>query len=237
MPDEVAVEVKDGTSLFAAAIEADVELESQCGGRCGCALCRVKLLEGLDSVSPMEWEEQAHLGSVFHVTHERLACQTRVLGDVVVEIPEAVERVKKAYVPHAYKKNAQAALLARIQAQESEVDSQRTVKGKQRRRRRRKGPTPSSQQLAAASGEQPAAGGGDEGRARSRPRPRPDGGRPDGGRPGGGQPAGDKAAAPPDGERKRPRRRRRRRRRKPRGGGGGGGGQPGGGSSGTSSGS
>jgi ferredoxin len=221
MPGEVAVEVKEGTSIFAAALEADVELESQCGGRCGCALCRVKLLDGLDNVSSMEWEETAHLGTVFHVTHERLACQTRVSGDVVIGIPETVERAKKAYVPHKYKKNAQQALLARIAAQESEVDSQRTVKGKQRSRRRRgsaEGPpsaehraaTPSSGQHRAAPADAP------EGSKRE-DRRRPQGPARGDGRP---RPAQDGADPGAGGEGDRPRRRRRRRRRKPRGGGG-----------------
>lgn len=223
LPDDVVIEVQEGTTLFAAAIEADVELESQCGGRGGCALCKVKLVQG--DVTPMEWEEQTHLGTVYHVTQERLACQTQVLGEVVAEIPVPVERVKRAYVPHKFRRNAQQALLARLAAQESEVDSQRTVRGRARRRRR--GPA-----MAAGDSQETAAvderrkGPSDRGEAKSERT-----------RPGQGAARGGRDARPRDGERqqaeasqqpaggKRRRRRRKPRRRK----GGGQGGAPGGG--------
>jgi len=226
LPDDVVIEVEDGASLFSAAIEADVELESQCGGRGGCALCRVKIVEG--DITPMEWEEQNHLGTVYHVTQERLACQAKILGDVVAEIPVPVERVKRAYVPHKFRRNAQQALLARLQAQESEVDSQRTVRGRARRRRR---PRPEGE---GTSSEARAVGEG--------PRKRASGARrPAGGKAGGGGPQGGRGEKPRDGDRppaeagkrpsggKRRRRRRKPRRRKGSGGGGAPGGGPAGG--------
>ncbi len=140
LPDETTVEVREGATLFLAAIEAkDVDIESQCGGKGGCALCKLIIREGADNLSEMEWDETSHLGNVFHVTHERLSCQARILGDVVVEIPEPVERAKKTYIPHAVKRNREQALQARLEAEEAEQDSTRTVKGRTRRRRRRRG--------------------------------------------------------------------------------------------------
>lgn len=169
LPDEISVEVREGATLFLAAIEAkNVDIESQCGGKGGCALCKLIIREGAENLSEMEWEETAHLGNVFHVTHERLACQSRILGDVVVEIPEPIERAKKTYIPHAIKRNREQMLQARLEAEESEQDSTRTVKGRTRRRRRGRGPGPEERDGApmqgrGRSGQQQAGDGGDQG--------------------------------------------------------------------------
>jgi len=200
LPDDTVIEVEEGTPLFAAAIEADVELESQCGGRCGCALCKVKIVQG--DVTPMDWEEQNHLGTVYHVTQERLACQARVLGDVVAEILPQVERVKRAYVPHKFRRNAQQALLARLEAQESEADSQRTVRGRARRRRRRKPDQATGDPQAA-----PAAGAPQDGGRNPRKDKRPQ---------------AEAGSRPPGGKRRRRRRKPRRRKNSGQGGAAGG---------------
>ncbi|MDP7112533.1 MAG: 2Fe-2S iron-sulfur cluster-binding protein [Myxococcota bacterium] len=142
LPEGTEVDVRNGLSVFAAAIEADAGVESQCGGRGGCALCRVIVREGADNLSPMEWEEEAHLGNVFHVTQERLACQSRILGDVVIEVPEPTERNKRPYVPHRFRKNLAQQVQSRMEAAEGEQDSVRSVRGKTRRRRRGKGRGP-----------------------------------------------------------------------------------------------
>lgn len=214
-PDDVTVEVNSGTSIFAAAIEADVEIESQCGGRGGCALCRVKLPGGDASVTPMEWDERNHLGNVFHVTQERLACQTRILGDLTVEILEPVERAKQPYVPHKYQRNAKAALQARLESEQSEQDAVRTVKGRRRQGRRSRDGGPDSGTLEAAPPPT------------SSPRQGPPSKASGGGSPGGGDRGGNRGGAPGRGkpadedkegtEGQRPRRRRRARRRRGRG--------------------
>ena len=203
LPQDSTVDVSEGLSLFAAAIDADVEVESQCGGRGGCALCRVIVREGADNLSPMEWEEQNHLGNVFHVTHERLACQSRILGDVVVEIPPPVERTKKPYIPHKVRRNLEQMVQARLEAAETEQDSLRSVKGRTRRRRGRResarGPLESRPEMEAA----PSEGGGASGERR----------KPEGNTSG---PEGDAGGKPADSSEQQPERRRSRRRRRPR---------------------
>jgi len=100
-PANVSIEVRDGTTVFAAALAAEVAIPSQCGGRCACALCRVRIVQGAERVSPMQWEEASHMGNCFHLTGERLSCQSRVYGEVVVEIDEidAAERPRSRYIP------------------------------------------------------------------------------------------------------------------------------------------
>jgi len=103
LPAGVTVEVRDGTTVFHAAERAEVAIPSQCGGKCACALCRVTVLEGDAALSPMQWEEEGHLGNCYHLTRERLSCQLRVFGAVVVEISESEmpEKPKSRYIPYS----------------------------------------------------------------------------------------------------------------------------------------
>ena len=102
-PSGVSIEVRDGTTVFAAALAAEVAIPSQCGGRCACALCRVRIVEGAQCISPMEWDESEHMGNCFHLTTERLSCQSRVYGDVVVQIDAVApsSRPRSRYIPAA----------------------------------------------------------------------------------------------------------------------------------------
>ena len=99
-PADVTIEVNPGTTVFGAAAMAGVAIPSQCGGKCACALCRVTVLEGEELVSPMTWEEEGHMGNVFYLTRERLSCQLRVFGDVVVQIAEPPPKKERGrYIP------------------------------------------------------------------------------------------------------------------------------------------
>jgi len=100
-PSGVSIEVRDGTTVFAAALAAEVAIPSQCGGRCACALCRVQIVEGAEFISPMQWEEAGHMGNCFHLTGERLSCQSQVYGEVVVEINEieVADKPQRRYIP------------------------------------------------------------------------------------------------------------------------------------------
>jgi 2Fe-2S ferredoxin len=103
LPAGVSVEVPPGTSVFNAAARAEVAIPSQCGGKCACALCRVRIVEGERYVSPMKWEEEGHMGNAYWITRERLSCQLAVFGDVVVEISGEPAREKRRgqYIPFA----------------------------------------------------------------------------------------------------------------------------------------
>jgi len=85
----VTAEVRAGTSLLDAAQEAGVAVPTSCGGKASCHLCKVKILDGFDAISPMQYTEESALGNVFFITHERLACQTQVIGDVTLDIADA----------------------------------------------------------------------------------------------------------------------------------------------------
>jgi uncharacterized 2Fe-2S/4Fe-4S cluster protein (DUF4445 family) len=86
-PSGVRAECADGDSVFEVGRRAGVEISTACVGKATCGLCRVKLLDGEAHVSPLNAAEKKHLGNVYYLTKMRLSCQTRVSGDVVVEVP------------------------------------------------------------------------------------------------------------------------------------------------------
>jgi len=46
-----------------------------------------EVLDGEAHLTPLNAAEKKHLGNVYFITKTRLACQARVSGDVVVELP------------------------------------------------------------------------------------------------------------------------------------------------------
>ena len=82
------VEVGDGQTVLDAAIENDLPLEHACGGFCACTTCHIIVKDGLDRISKMEEDEMDRLENKDGLTPaSRLACQSKVHGDITVEIP------------------------------------------------------------------------------------------------------------------------------------------------------
>jgi uncharacterized 2Fe-2S/4Fe-4S cluster protein (DUF4445 family) len=81
-PDDESIEVERGVTLQAAAKAAGVELASICGGDGICGRCRVIVRNGNIEAAPTTLlnRDEIQKGYV-------LACQTKVLGDVKVEVP------------------------------------------------------------------------------------------------------------------------------------------------------
>ncbi len=80
--------VDRGTTILEAAVVANVDLRSYCGGNCSCGTCRVEIVEGHRHLSRRESMEELVLGMEAADRGDRLACQTQVLGPVTIRIPE-----------------------------------------------------------------------------------------------------------------------------------------------------
>jgi ferredoxin len=76
------VEVHDGHTMLELCVEADIPMETACGGFAACNSCRVLVLEGGDNISPIEPEEAAFLDA----PGQRLGCQAAPTGSVVVRL-------------------------------------------------------------------------------------------------------------------------------------------------------
>lgn len=81
------IEVTRGTSILDAAFAAGVLLPTQCGGFATCHTCKVRISPLYASAfSPISASEAPLLDDGTMEFGSRLACQTQVLQDAVVEV-------------------------------------------------------------------------------------------------------------------------------------------------------
>ncbi|WP_438445594.1 2Fe-2S iron-sulfur cluster-binding protein [Gorillibacterium sp. sgz5001074] len=86
-PVDKSAEVRPGTTLLDASRRARVQVRSRCSGGLSCLMCKVKVLEGADALSPPQPNELLKLGALAEEGF-RFSCQAKVSGDVTVELPE-----------------------------------------------------------------------------------------------------------------------------------------------------
>ena len=97
-PTGISGRVKKGTTILEAAQKFSVDLNSICGARGRCSKCQVEPTFGAfnklnirskeTSVSERN-ETELIYRTKFHLSEERrLGCQTKILGDLVVDVPE-----------------------------------------------------------------------------------------------------------------------------------------------------
>ncbi len=97
-PSGIRGRVEKGTTILEAAQKLSVDLNSICGARGRCSKCQVELTFGEfnklnirskeTSVSERNDTELIYRNK-FHLSEERrLGCQTKILGDLVVDVPE-----------------------------------------------------------------------------------------------------------------------------------------------------
>lgn len=84
LPDDRLVPIREGETILEAALRADLPIAHVCGGRARCSTCRVRILEGLEHCGARASDEQALTGPLGFGPDLRLACQTRVEGDVTL---------------------------------------------------------------------------------------------------------------------------------------------------------
>lgn len=88
-PEGKSGEVERNLSLLEASEVLGFPLNHDCGGNASCTTCRVEVREGRDNLSEIDFDEQDLLDrEALTEPWHRLGCQARVLGDVVVRVPE-----------------------------------------------------------------------------------------------------------------------------------------------------
>lgn len=84
--NDLSIEIDHNTSILEALRKNNVYIKSSCGGHGNCSDCIIKILEGKENLNSPTFEESNLLGNVFHITKERLACQSLMEGDVTIDI-------------------------------------------------------------------------------------------------------------------------------------------------------
>ena len=82
LPDKTQLSIEDGETILEASLRAGVPHAHACGGRAHCSTCRVWILEGLEHCSERNERERAIAGPLRFGPEVRLACQTKVSGDL-----------------------------------------------------------------------------------------------------------------------------------------------------------
>lgn len=85
-----AGDVEANVTLLEASKALGFPLNHDCGGNASCTTCRIEVQIGGENLSEIDFEEQDLLDrEALSEPWHRLGCQARVLGDVVVLVPEA----------------------------------------------------------------------------------------------------------------------------------------------------
>lgn len=84
LPDDRRAHVEPGQTLLEALREADVPIVHACGGHARCSTCRVRVVAGLEGCTPRTEDEQRMAERIGLEDAIRLACQTKIRGDVTV---------------------------------------------------------------------------------------------------------------------------------------------------------
>ena len=82
-------EVPDKMTVLEAAELLGFPLNHDCGGNASCSTCRVEVMVGGEYLSEIDFEEQDLLDrEALTEPYHRLSCQAKILGDVMVQVPE-----------------------------------------------------------------------------------------------------------------------------------------------------
>jgi len=85
--DKKTIQVAQDETILEASRRAGINHMHVCGGNARCSTCRIYVMEGLDNCFPRNEKEQALADNLNFPDHIRLACQTRIKGNIVIRRP------------------------------------------------------------------------------------------------------------------------------------------------------
>jgi uncharacterized 2Fe-2S/4Fe-4S cluster protein (DUF4445 family) len=85
IPDDVKITAEEGENLLNVAANAGVYIHAYCGGEGVCGKCKVRIEQGEVAATQATRLKSAEIEQGF-----RLACQSKVVSDLVVRIPETI---------------------------------------------------------------------------------------------------------------------------------------------------
>ena len=87
LPDKKNIKVNKGTTILEALESVEININAPCGGKGICGKCKILINKGITTATPIEeellLEEEIKKGF-------RLACQTKLFKDTVIEIPPEI---------------------------------------------------------------------------------------------------------------------------------------------------
>lgn len=126
-PSGEVLELNGEDSLLTQLKKAGKNIKSSCGGCATCSDCTIVVKSGEMNLSPQTFEELRLLGNVFHITKERLSCQTKVSGDVTLDI---TAHDKSTSSPKSVSKSTPTRLKKRDEIEKAAIQSKEKVQEK-----------------------------------------------------------------------------------------------------------
>ena len=74
-------------SLLNSLLREGIRINHFCGGKAACGTCRITVLSGSENLSPPGNSEKKRLEAVKAKADQRLACQSYLYDDILIEIP------------------------------------------------------------------------------------------------------------------------------------------------------
>ena len=93
VPQNIEIDVDPSKTLLQLATENGLKIKSICGGVATCSECRIKIVEGENSVPEPNKNELNLIGTSYFIDGRRLACQVRCFGSVTVDMTEQLNKV------------------------------------------------------------------------------------------------------------------------------------------------
>ncbi len=100
-------EIKEGESLLSLLKRNDFDIKSSCGGCASCGDCVIEIVSGENNLNEISFEEKTLLGNVFHITKERLSCQTMAYGPVTININKHLDKADNRFNKPLLRKKAE----------------------------------------------------------------------------------------------------------------------------------
>lgn len=85
--DNRSVDVSEGESLLQGLTKNGLDWMHACGGKGRCTTCKAKVLVGAENFTPTSPAELRYRQQGLLLADERLACQVRLRGEVVLLVP------------------------------------------------------------------------------------------------------------------------------------------------------
>jgi 2Fe-2S ferredoxin len=87
LPSGIEVNAREGDALLDIALANDISIQHACGGFCACTTCHCEVISGEANLEAPDADELERLDVLENRTAQsRLACQSKVRGDVVVRV-------------------------------------------------------------------------------------------------------------------------------------------------------
>ena len=80
------IQISSVDSLLNGLLKAGISIPHKCGGKAHCGTCRIRIISGKETLSPIQPRERKRLEAASLTEEFRLACQAHTSGDVEIEI-------------------------------------------------------------------------------------------------------------------------------------------------------